>query len=620
MRSSLIPFVLLALLIQLPLGAADQPNIVWLTSEDNSRDWLRLYHKSGAPMPQLERLAANSLVFNHAYSNAPVCSVARTSLITGCYAPKLGAQLHRSSKLSRTPLGMKLFPSYLREAGYFTSNNSKEDYNVVGSQEWDESSNSASYRHRAPGQPFFHIQNFMATHESTLHFDAVEMKRQSTQTDPAEVQLLPYHPDTPTFRYTYAHYLDQHRELDRQLGDFLDQLEADDLREDTIIFYFGDNGGTLPRSKGFIYDNGVHVPLVIHVPTKWRHLLPVEAVGRTDAFVSFIDFAPSVLQLAGLTPPSQMDGKPFFGASVSRAEFEGRDEVFMHADRFDEKYDLVRSVRQGRFKYTRHFQPYYFDGLQNNYRYKSLAYREWRERYRTGNLNAIQRQFFDPHPAETLFDLATDPHEIHNLASDSAYATKLTELRQRLTTIMRELPDLGFFPENYLVDEGLADPEAFGPDQQQRIRTLITTADLILLPFEEAEPKIARALASSDPWVRYWALNTCTAFGLQAKGFAADAESIATSDPEVVNRMRAAEFLGSTHLANPVPLLRSALRHSHRETEAALILNSIVFLQDGAGIPFDLTRNWLRAEWLKDPKSPVSQRLIYLASNEAIPR
>ena len=159
-------------------------------------------------MPRIEKLAERGLVFQNAFSNAPVCSVARSTLISGSYAPRIGAQYHRRAALAPMPDGVRMFPHYLREAGYYTTNNSKTDYNLNDKGMWDESSNKATYRNRKSGQPFFHVQNFGATHEGQLHFSKESMANDRTITDPNSITVFPYHPNTPTFRYTYARYQD----------------------------------------------------------------------------------------------------------------------------------------------------------------------------------------------------------------------------------------------------------------------------------------------------------------------------------------------------------------------------------------------------------------------------
>ena len=206
---------------------SEKPNIVWLVSEDNARDWLHLYHPGGASMPNVEALAKHGIVFNQAFSNAPVCSVARSTIISGCYAPRVGAQYHRRAQLVPLPEGQEMFPYYLRKAGYYTSNNSKEDYNLIKSEEvWDASSREASYKNRKPGQPFFHVQNFGTTHEGRLHFPPKDLTDKPTLNDPSTITPFPYHPNNDIFRYTYARYYDLHEQLDKQIGAFLKELEA----------------------------------------------------------------------------------------------------------------------------------------------------------------------------------------------------------------------------------------------------------------------------------------------------------------------------------------------------------------------------------------------------------
>jgi len=227
-----------------------KPNIVWLVTEDNSVHFLKHYNPDGASMSNVEWLADNGLTFEHAFSNAPVCSVARSTIISGCYAPRTGTQYHRRAALAPLPEGLEMFPYYLRQAGYYTSNNSKEDYNYHKSDNvWDESSRTSSYRNRDKDQPFFHVQNFGVTHEGRLHFKEEQMSTTPTVTNPENIIPFPYHPNTETFRYTYAQSHDNHQKADKLIGEFLDQLREDKLIENTIIFYYGDHGGVLPRSN-----------------------------------------------------------------------------------------------------------------------------------------------------------------------------------------------------------------------------------------------------------------------------------------------------------------------------------------------------------------------------------
>lgn len=615
MRFSIAAFLTVLFCLAVQTSAADRPNFVWLLSEDNSIHYLKLFDEHGAETPHIAKLAKHGLIFDNAFSNSPVCSVARTTLITSCYGPRIGTQFHRRSKLVPMPSGLRMFPAYLREAGYYATNRQKKDYNAIeGEGVWNESSRKATWRNRQDGQPFFHMQSFGTSHESSLHFSRKQMETQKTVTDPETVFVAPYHPDTPTFRYTYARYHDRIQQVDREIGALVDQLEADSLLEDTFVFYFGDHGGVLPRGKGYAYESGLHVPLVVRVPEKWKHLVDAEIGSRVEGFVSFIDFGPTLLNLAGVEVPSQVDGRPFLGRGISAAELNSRDEAFGYADRFDEKWDLVRTLRRGKYEYVRSYQPFNFDGLQNNYRYRMLAYQEWRELYHAVKLNAAQRQFFETRLAEALYDIAADPHETKNLAADPAYAEVLADMRTRLSTRVKSLPDLSIYPENYLFDHAFDNPTAFGQKHQAAIGNLVDIADLSLIGFEKARPGIERALNGDDAWRRYWGLIVCSSYGRQAAPFVERARQIAAADAELMVRTRAAEFLGLIGAADPRPTLKDVLAKTEQGIEAGLILNTVVLLRDGKpGYDFDITPANLAS--LKDNKADsVKRRLEYLTA------
>ena len=592
--------------------AADRPNIVWLVSEDNSAHFLKLFDEHGAPTPQIEKLARHGLTFVHAFSNAPVCSVARTTLATGCYGPRIGTQYHRRSVAVPMPDDVRMFPEYLRDAGYYTANNKKTDYNAIpGKNVWDESSGKATWKNRRDGQPFFYMQSFGVSHESSLHFSDKAMQNEKTRTDPKSVFVAPYHPQTATFKYTYARYHDRIMQMDQQIGAVVDELEKDGLLEDTFIFYFGDHGGVLPRGKGYAYESGLHVPLVVRVPDRWNPLVDADLGTRQKGFVSFIDFGPTVLNLAGVKIPAGVDGKPFLGAGVSGSEVDARDEALGYADRFDEKYDLVRTLRKGRFEYVRNYQPFHPDGLQNNYRYRMLAYREWRELYRAGKLNDVQRQFFEARPAEQLFDVESDPHETKNLAMDPAFAEVMQDLRGRLAARMKAMPDLSFYPENVLADQAFNDPVKFGQQHRAEIAALVDVADLALVSFQDARPGIQQALGSSDATTRYWGLIVCSTHGRAAAEFVETAKMLAAGDENGLVRVRAAEFLALIGAADPQEVILDALTNSTSGIEAGLMLNSLTLLRDGKpGYDFRLTADLLRPAIRRN--DTVARRLEYL--------
>ncbi|GAB3658806.1 sulfatase [Echinicola sediminis] len=558
--------------------AQDRPNIVWLTSEDNSKHYLNLFDPNGVATPTIEKLAESGLVYDHAFSNGPVCSVARSTLITGAYAPRIGAQYHRKLKTVPMPENLEMFPVYLRRAGYYTANNSKEDYNLEkGPDVWDESSNKASYKNRKPGQPFFYVHNFGISHEGQLHFDSADIAQKPLTELPSSGNIQPNHPQTELFAYTRAYYLSKIQEMDRQVGALLAKLEEDGLMDNTFVFYFGDHGGVLPGSKGYLYETGLHVPLVIHIPSKYKDKVPYKAGERVQEFVSFVDFAPTVLNLAGIAVPKEMDGRPFLDVKSPAPNKLS----FGYADRFDEKYDMVRSVRKGKYKYIRNFQPFNFDGLWNDYRYKQMAYQEWLHLYQGGELTEIQEQFFRAKPAEMLFDVEKDPYETENLVQDPLFQKQLKAMRKELNTWLLSMPDLSFYPEYYLMDHAFENPVVFGQKQKINIAKYLQTADLMLEDFQTVKDQILKALEDEDPWNRYWALIVLSSYGKEALSIAPKVSTVMDNDPVRINRVRAAQFLGIGEVENPMPKITEELYKTENKDEALLILNILVQLRDG---------------------------------------
>lgn len=598
-------------------AAADRPNVVWIVSEDNSIHYMDLFFEGGAKTPHIEALAKNGLTFRRAYSNAAVCSVARTTLATGCLGPRIGTQFHRRYKTS-TLQGQKLFTAYLRDAGYYTSNNSKQDYNASPSKDaWDESSNKASWRKRSDkSQPFFHMQSHAESHEGRLHFRENVFANEKTKHDPTKVKLADYFPDTKLFRYTHAYYKDRMHVIDDIVGDTVAKLKEDGVLEDTFVFYFGDHGGVLPRGKGYIYESGLHVPLVVRIPENFKQLVDLERGSSVDGSVSFVDFGPTVLKLARAKVPPQMDGVPFLGSGISMADVNKRDESFGYADRFDEKYDFLRSLHKGKYQYIRCYQPFLPDGLQNNYRYRMMAYEEWRQLFKAGKLNANQRQFFEAKPVELLFDTEADPHEVNNLASSPEHQAILKDMRGRLQKQMKALPDLSFYPESHLVKYALDDAVAFGQKHKEHIPAMIDTADLALLPFREAKPKLEAALSSQSSMQRYWGAMVCSSFGKQAAEFAPTVSKLADSDKSGVVRMRAAEFLGLIGERNPQPVFADIIRQSDDGVLAAEVLNSATYFTDFTQYKVDASALTEATKHLYKPRilggDGVMRRMDYL--------
>ncbi|UCC97923.1 MAG: sulfatase, partial [Phycisphaerales bacterium] len=407
---------------QVMARAQDRPNILWITSEDNGPA-LGCYGDAFADTPHIDSIAAQGMIYERAWSAAPVCAPARTTIISGLYPPSMGAQ-HMRSQVAM-PAFMKMYPQFLREAGYYCTNNSKEDYNLAKpGKVWDESSRKGHWRNRTAGQPFFAIFNFTTSHESQIR------KRPHQQVhDPAKVRVPAYHPNTLEVRQDWAQYYDKITEMDAQVGGVLKQLKDDGLEQDTIIFYYGDHGPGMPRCKRWPYDSGLRVPMVVHFPAKFKHLAPPEykAGGVSKRLVSFVDLAPTLLSIVGTRPPEWMQGKAFAGKYVTKAP----QYMFGFRGRMDERYDMVRTATDGRYVYLRHYMPHKMYGQHVAYMFQTPTTQKWKQLYDEGKLqNAGQRRFWEKKVSQELYDLQADPDEVRNLADSPEHRAALRRLRR----------------------------------------------------------------------------------------------------------------------------------------------------------------------------------------------
>ncbi|MFM9093045.1 MAG: sulfatase, partial [Verrucomicrobiota bacterium] len=422
-----------------PLAAADRPNILWLTSEDHGPQ-MGCYGDPLARTPHVDALAATGMIFKRAWSNAPVCAPARTAIISGMFPPGLGAE-HMRSEVAM-PAGARMLPQYLREAGYYCTNNAKEDYNLTKpGPVWDESSAQAHWRKRPAGAPFFAVFNAGQSHEGHVH-----RRPHQAVLDPAAVRVPAYHPDTPEVRRDWAQYHDNVSTVDAVAGGHLRDLAAAGLADDTIVFYYGDHGPGLPRSKRWPGDSGLRVPLVVHFPPKWRHLAPKEYApgAQSDRLVSFVDLAPTVLSLAGIAPPATMQGRAFAG----RHQVDGPAYLHGFRGRMDERYDLVRSVTDGRYVYLRNHWPHVSQGQRVRTQFQMPTTQVWRRLYDEGRTNEAQSIFWrEPKAPEELYDLQSDPDEVRNLAAAPEHRPALERLRGEARAHAARIRDLGFLPE-----------------------------------------------------------------------------------------------------------------------------------------------------------------------------
>lgn len=489
-----------AIAIALTTGAADvpRPNVLWITSEDHGPH-MGCYGDAYATTPNIDQLAAKGLLYTHAWSCAPVCAPARTTLIAGLYAPSSGGQHMRS--MVPFPAGKKMYPQYLREIGYYCTNRSKEDYNIAEpGTVWDASSNRAHWRNRQPGQLFFAVFNSTKSHESQLRIRPHTQKH-----DPARVRVPAYHPDTPEVRQDWAQYYDTVTAADADAGRILQELTADGLADDTIVFFYADHGSGMPRNKRWPYNSGLHVPLVVHIPEKFKHLAPPEykVGGKSDRLVSFVDFPPTLLSLAGIQPPEWMQGHAFMGAFQEAPQ----PYVYGFRGRMDERYDFVRSVTDGRYVYIRNYMPHKIYGQHIDYMFQTPTTAVWKKLHDEGKLTPSQDIFWNTKAPEELYDLQNDPDEVHNLAGSADHQEIRKNLRKAQQALALQIRDLGFLPEGEIHSRSQGGaPYDFARDgdryPMERISEIAEVASMLQ---PGGIPVLKRALKDSDSAVRYWA-------------------------------------------------------------------------------------------------------------------
>jgi len=516
-----------ALVSALPVSSvrsADLPNILWITSEDHGPE-MGCYGDEFAKTPHVDGLAKKGMLFKLAWSCAPVCAPARTTIITGLYPPSVGGQHMRS--MVPLPERIRFYPTYLRKAGYYCTNNSKQDYNVSTKDKgWNESSGRAHYRNRKKGrngkdgQPFFAIFNAGVSHESR-----VRARPHKAIADPAEVRIPAYHPDNAESRKDWAQYYDVVSRADAIAGQRLAELDKAGLTDSTIVFYYGDHGSGMSRSKRWTYNSGLSVPMVVYFPEKWRHLAPKEYSpgAKSDRLVNFVDLAPTLLSLAGVEPPAEMQGHAFAGKfQVEKPKY-----MFGFRGRMDERYDFIRTVTDGRFQYMRNYNPHFIYGQYVGYNFQTPSTAAWKRDYDAGKLNEAQSQFWKLKPAEELYDLQSDPDQVKNLVGSPEHRAKLDELRKAQRDWCRNIRDLGFLPEGEIHSRsaGSTPYEMARDDTKYPFDKIFAAADLATQRTEGDLPKLKALLKDSDSAVRYWG-----AIGILNRGEKAVAASIAELD------------------------------------------------------------------------------------------
>ena len=573
---------LLGLGISCAALSASRPNFLWISAEDiNAR--FGCYGDPHAITPHLDQLASQGMRFTRAFTTAGVCAPCRSGIITGIYQTTLGTQHMRSR--AKLPDYIRPFPTYLRQSGYYCSNNRKQDYQFNTPEDaWDESSGEAHWRNRPEeDQPFFAVFNFTGCHESGIantekYRDVTRDLTPEQRQDPyALTTYPPYYPETPLAREDWKRQYELITAMDAWVGDLIGQLKEDGLFENTIIFYWSDHGVGLPRAKRWLYDSGTHIPLIVRIPEGFRG--DGQGIPGTvaEGLVSSIDFGPTVLNLAGVKIPGHVQGRPFLGADLPPP----RKYVYGARDRMDERYDIIRMVRDERYKYIRNYEP-----LKTYYQYmntpeKGELMRELRELYEAGKLEPMAEYYFKAtKPVEELYDTRADPNEVFNLADDPRYNGILARMRRAHLEWVKTTRDTGLLAEPILVEREKVIGHRYGILRQNDDPTLAErVAETAVLASQgvEALASLKKAMRDRDSAVRYWGAIGVGNIGqpaLAAKGEMTKA--LRDSSPVVrVAAARALCRLGKP--AEALPVLVDVLRGGEQweRLHAAIVLDEI---------------------------------------------
>ena len=594
------------------LQAAEKPNILWITAEDMS-PVLGCYGDKFAVTPNIDKLARESVRYTKAFASAPVCSPSRSCLITGCYPTSLSTQQMRSG--FAIPKSMRGFPALLRAQGFYTSNNVKTDYNTgnyadIIKASWNESSAAAHWRKRPDkAKPFFSVFNLMTSHQSrSMVWPYARFKEEVQSTlsasaihDPKKVPVPPYYPDTPLIRRELARFYDCVTAMDIQVGAILKQLEEDGLAGNTIVFFYSDHGSGMPRHKRALLDSGMHVPLIIRFPKKWQHLAPSNPGTTTSRLVSFVDYAPTVLNLLGQPIPEAMQGEPFLGPNNAKP----RRYVYGHRDRVDEVRDLSRSVRDERYLYIRNYMPHLGYNQPTAWPDSGEIRHEFYRMTNKEKMTAAQWHFAGPtRPVEELYDCQADPQNLKNLAGSEAHQKILKRLRKAHRKHITQTVDLGFLPESEAW-EMFSNKTGWelGQRGQVKIASIHKAAAQVGMADESV---LTKNLRSKNANVRYWG-----ALGLaHHKALQIETKQLlrnALNDPSPAVRIEAANTLARA--GDPKPAIRALIKDLEHEnliivTHAARTIELLGETALAAKVPMAAALK--RAETIRPPDTPAT--------------
>ncbi len=440
-----------------------RPNILWILSEDISPD-LSCYGTPLVQTPNLDRLAGQGIRFTNAFTTAPVCSASRSAMITGMFQTTIGAHNHRSHRDDgyMLPAPVKMITEYFRKAGYYTANvktaapgvngSGKTDFNFTFKNAFD----GSDWNQRKTGQPFFAQLSISMTHRGAHWKKVREML--DNPVDPDKVKLPPYYPDHPVAREDWATYLNSIQVMDGYIGKILKRLDDEGLADNTVVIFIGDHGRCHVRGKQWLYDGGIHIPLIVRWPAK------LKAGQVCDDLVSAIDISATILKIAGAELPKHIEGKVFLqpGGDGQWKPVANHEYIIAARDRCDETIDCIRCVRTKQYKYIRNFMPERPYTQPNAYKETSYPMLNlMKELHAQGKLTPVQELFMVPRkPDEELYDLRKDPYEINNLAASPENQQTLNQMRRILDKWIHDTGDKGQIPE---------EPSSITPRDRERI-------------------------------------------------------------------------------------------------------------------------------------------------------
>lgn len=510
-------FILLALcMVNFVYGQQEKPNILWITIEDTSPQFIGAYGNQDAETPHIDKLAEEGVRFTNAFSTGTVCSPSRSTIITGVRTYEMGTGNHRSNY--PIPDHIKGFPYYLQQQGYYTTNNSKTDYNVGDAkaftkEAWDESSNKAGWWNREQGQPFFAVFNFMDSHQSrTMTWpysrykkNVLEQLAENERISDTAFPMPPLYHDSPAMRKQFARIYNSIKYTDRKIGALLDRLEKDHLKDDTIIFFYADHGEGIPRGKTNGINLGYRVPFIVWVPEKYKDLPPWGIGGVvTDELIDFEDLAPTMISLAGGKKPDHMKGRVLMGEHRS----EPVDHLVLSSDRADNGIDMVRSITDGKYLYSRNYMPFMPELRYIRYFEISDIKQQMRQDLAENRLTSLQKHLFEARPAEYLYDIENDLWETQNLMSNPDVRPVLKRMRKQLKADILNSRDVMFLPEYEI--ESLSQtttPYQFRLDKgNYPINEIYKAASLSGKRGDEVAEQQSELLGSPNKIIRYWAI------------------------------------------------------------------------------------------------------------------